>query len=113
MAELLVPPGLTPIRRMHLAAEAGAMAAQRDGTRAPLGLILLQGEWGAAGVESRWQMTPAPSPALLWSDAESWTLTRLRARLAPPAAWALQRLADGGETLTARPLDTPTVPQAG
>ena len=105
VVELLTPPGLTPIRRLHLAAGAGAEAAQRDGTRAPLGLILLPGAGGALGVESRWQMGPAPSPALLWSDAESWTLTRLRARLAPPAAWALRLGGDGAETLAPQPLD--------
>lgn len=91
VVELTAAPGLTPVRRLHLAAEAGAEAAGRDGATAPLGLILLPGEGGAPGVESRWHLAPAPSPALLWSDATGWTLTRLRARLAPPAAWRLTR----------------------
>ena len=91
VAELLAPPGLTPIRRLHLAAEAGAEAARRDGAMAPLGLVLLPGAGGAAGVESRWHLAPAPSPRLLWSEGEHWRLTRLRARLAPPAAWHLHR----------------------
>lgn len=93
VAELLAPPGLTPIRRLQLAAEAGADAAHRDGGTAPLGLLLLPGAGGAAGVESRWHLAPAPSRSLLWSDEERWTLTRQRARLAPPAAWSLQRRA--------------------
>lgn len=107
VAEVLAPPGLTPIRRLHLAAEAGSQAAHRDGTPAPLGLILLPGQGGAQGVESRWHMTPRPSRSLLWSDEGAWTLTRLRARLAPPAAWTLRRGAAGAETLEAQPLDQP------
>ncbi len=105
IAELLTPPGLTPIRRLHLAAEAGSQAAQRDGAAAPIGLILSPGQGGAQGVESRWHMTPRPSRSLLWSDEGAWTLTRLRARLAPPAAWALRRGADGDETLAPQSLD--------
>ena len=93
VAELLTPPGLTPIRRLHLAAEAGAEAARRDGGTAPLGLVLLPGQGGAPGVESRWHLAQAPSRSLLWAEAEAedWTLTRLRARLAPPATWHLTR----------------------
>lgn len=106
VAELLAPPGLTPVRRLHLAAEAGGEAARRDQTPAPLGLILTPGQGGAPGVESRWHLAPAPSPALLWAVGESWTLTRLRARLAPPARWRL-RLADGREVLEPLPTDAP------
>jgi protein ImuA len=100
VAELLSPPALTPIRRLHLAAEAGADAARRDGGLAPLGLILLPGPGGAQGVESRYSLAPAPSAALLWSDEERWLLTRLRARLAPPAAWHLTANPKGETTLT-------------
>ncbi|TAG31433.1 MAG: hypothetical protein EAZ40_00475 [Rhodobacterales bacterium] len=107
IAELLSPPGLTPIRRLHLAAEAGSQAAQRDGVTAPIGLILSPGQGGAQGVESRWHMAPTPSRSLLWSDEGGWTLTRLRARLAPPAAWALRRGDRGAETLNPQPLDLP------
>jgi protein ImuA len=88
VTELLTPPALTPIRRLHLAAEAGAAAARREGLVAPVGLLLLPGQGGAQGVESRWHMAPAPSRSLLWSDEDSFTLTRLRARLLPPASWA-------------------------
>lgn len=102
VVELTAAPGLTPVRRLHLAAEAGAEAARRDSAMAPLGLILLPGEGGAPGVESRWHLAPAPSPALLWSDEARWTLTRLRARLAPPAAWRLTRRA-GDEALEPLP----------
>ncbi len=98
VAELLVPPGLTPVRRLHLAAEAGGEAARRDHAAVPLGLILTPGQGGAAGVESRWHLAPAPSPALLWAVGENWTLTRLRARMAPPARWRL-RMNGGADTL--------------
>lgn len=107
VAELQAPPRLTPIRRLHLAAEAGAAAAQRDGGAAPLGLVLLPGAGGAQGVESRWHMGPAPSPSLLWSDSARWTLTRLRARLAPPARWQVERINGGAEALTPQPMDEP------
>jgi protein ImuA len=106
IAELLSPPALTPTRRLHLAAETGAEAARREGVTAPLGLILLPGQGGAQGVESRWHMAPAPSRALLWSDEDSFTLTRLRARLLPPASWSL-RTTHKGEVLDPRPLADP------
>lgn len=109
VAELLAPPGLTPIRRLHLAAEAGAEVARRDNARAPLGLILLPGAGGAPGVESRWHLTPEPSRRLLWSDETSWTLTRLRARLAPPARWRLTCAPQGREGL--EPLPAPDLAQ--
>lgn len=107
VAEVLTPPGLTPIRRLHLAAEAGSQAAHRDGTAAPIGLILSPGQGGAQGVESRWHMAPTPSRSLLWSDEGAWTLSRLRARLAPPAAWTLHRSPQGGESLEGRALEGP------
>ena len=78
-AELTAPPGLTPIRRLQLAAEAGR--AQQAGPP-PLGVILTPGAGGAAGVESRWQLAPRP---------DGWHLDRLRARMAPPKAWQIMR----------------------
>jgi protein ImuA len=107
IAETSSPPGLTPVRRLHLAAEAGAEVARRDGGVSPLGVLLLPGQGGAPGVETRWHLAPAPSRRLLWSDGESWTLTRLRARLAPPARWHLTHDAAGREGL--EPLPAPEV----
>ena len=107
VAELLSPPALTPIRRLHLAAEAGAEVARREGWTQPLGLVLLPGQGGAQGIESRWQMRPVPSPSLLWSDAACWHLSRQRARLLPPAAWTLQRRERGEEVLTLVPFEEP------
>jgi protein ImuA len=92
-------PGLTPIRRLHLAAGAGAEAAHREGTTAPLGLLLTPGQGGAPGVESRWHLAPLPSRNLLWSDEAAWALTRLRARLAPPARWRLGQKNGAPDTL--------------
>jgi protein ImuA len=106
VAELLTPPALTPTRRLHLAAETGAEAARRDGSLPPLGLILLPGTGGAQGVESRWHLAPAPSRTLLWSDEDSFTLTRLRARLLPPASWTWRTRAKA-EDLEPKPLANP------
>jgi protein ImuA len=72
VADLPGPPALTPIRRLHLAAEAGSTRGE-----APLGLILTP-EGAAPGVESRWGFAQ--------TDA-GWRLDRLRSRSEPPAAW--------------------------
>lgn len=85
-------PGLTPVRRLHLAAEAGAEAAGAP----PLGLLLTPGAGGARGVETRWHMTPAHGV-----EDEGWQLERRRARADPPARW---RLVQDGTTWRARPL---------
>lgn len=75
IADLPSPPGLTAIRRLHLAAEEAA----------PVGLLLLPGEGGARGVESRWWMAPRHHG----QTGEAWRLERRRARQAPPAAWTV------------------------
>lgn len=72
VADLPEPPALTPIRRLHLAAEAGAARET-----APLGLILTP-EGAAPGVESRWAFR---------QDAKGWQLERQRSRMAPPRTW--------------------------
>lgn len=71
-------PGLTPVRRMHLAAETGLDV----GLCQPIGLLLTPGDGGAQGVETRWRMEPAHS-----SGAQRWQLDRLRARTAPQKRW--------------------------
>ncbi|ETX29911.1 ImuA family protein [Roseivivax isoporae] len=86
VADLPEPPPLTPVRRLHLAAEAGT----GHGLCRPLGLLLTPGEGGAPGVETRFRMEPDHAPG-----ADRWQIARLRARMAPPRAWTLE----GEETL--------------
>lgn len=98
LADLATVPGLTPVRRLHLAAEAGAEIARHRSRPAPLGVLLTAGEGGAAGVESRWSLTVLPTEA--GTTARRWRLDLLRARMEPPRAWALHRDAEGRMTLT-------------
>lgn len=86
VAEIPTPPALTPVRRLHLAAETGSV----EGKCAPLGLILSAGDGGGAGVESRWHLAPRHMPG-----SEGWHLSRRRARNAPPQDWSLTRTGDG------------------
>lgn len=100
VADLPGPPPLTPVRRLHLAAEAGA----EKGHGAPVGLILTPGEGGAAGVETRWHMAPRHAPG-----RSEWQLERRRARTAPPRAWRLRDRA-GRLTLCPAPADPAGAP---
>lgn len=78
VADLPDPPGMVPVRRLHLAAQAGAA----EGRWRPLCLLLTPGDGGAPGVETRWKMDPAHLPG-----RSRWRLERLRARMAPPRGW--------------------------
>lgn len=95
VADLPGPPGLTPVRRMHLAAESG----EQTGGIAPLGLLLTPGDGGAPGVESRWHMAPAHA-----GRTRRWRLERRRDRTLPPRVWtATQTRARAGLDLTPGP----------
>ncbi len=87
IADLPGPPGLTAVRRLHLAAETGA---EMSGT-APLGLLLTPDRGGAPGVESRWSMQPAHPDA----KGEVWVLDRVRARTQPEKRFHIKGLKSG------------------
>ncbi|OSP54314.1 ImuA family protein [Pseudoruegeria sp. SK021] len=80
VVELPEPPPLTPVRRLHLAAQTGTWHA----ATAPLGLLLTPGNGGAAGVDSRWSLSATHRP-----DTTEWRLECRRARSAPPGMWSL------------------------
>jgi len=94
VADIPAPPALTPIRRLHLAAETGAV----EGKVQPLGLILTPGDGGAQGVESRWHMAGAHGAH--GAEQAGWVLSRRRARNAPVKSWAVGA-GKGGLFLTA------------
>ena len=106
VAELDHPPALTPLRRLHLAAAEGLARQRAQGGSGNLrALVLTPGQGGAAGVESRWHLAPCPAAT---SSPETpvppaWVLKRLRARMAPPAAWAV------GAELDCQPLQAAPV----
>lgn len=81
VADLSGPPGLTAVRRLHLAAETGAA---KGAGAAPLGIILTPETGGAPGIETRWHMAPRHGGTAL-----GWTLDRARARTAPIRNWRI------------------------
>ena len=104
VAELESPPALTPVRRLHLAAEEGAQGRRSS---AAVGLLLCPGEGGAQGVESRWHISARDGSGcdtanvLDSNGGARWRLARTRARSAPPAQWDLQEPTPGQPVLTA------------
>lgn len=76
VVELAAPPPLVPVRRLRLAAEAGG--------RRMAALMLTPDRGGAAGVDSRWHAAPHQK-----DGGGGWRLMRVRARMAPPAAFDL------------------------
>lgn len=95
VGELPLIPALTPVRRLNLAAEAGAETAHNRRGQTPLGLLLTPGQGGAQGVESRWHMAHAPSRSTLIEQHSAWHLSRQRAREHPPARWQMGRDEEG------------------
>ncbi len=85
IGELPGIPGLTSVRRLHLAAE----TAERGEKQSPLGLLLVPGQGGVQGVESRWYMRWAHQ-----EDRQRWQLERRRARMEPPKSWMLERIGE-------------------
>ena len=92
IADLQAPPPMVPIRRLHLAAEAGSGI----GVCRPLALLLTPGQGGAPGIETRWSLDPSHH-----NGPGHWTLSRLRARMAPPRDWLMTRAGDGLAPCTA------------
>ena len=80
VADLPRPPEMTPVRRLHLAAEAGG----NRGPARPIGLLLTPGKGGAQGIETRWCCDSVHDP-----QNRAWRLERLRARMMPPKQWRL------------------------
>ncbi len=99
VADIPAPAHLTPVRRLHLAAETGAT----EGALAPLGLLLTPGNGGAQGVESRWRMDAAHE-----AQASGWRLTRLRARTAPVKSWRVLAGKTGPSLAPAPPAEIET-----
>lgn len=90
VGDLPAAPGLTAVRRMHLAAE----TASAEVGHSPLGLLLTPGPGGAQGIETRWYMAPDHT-----GTDHRWRLERRRARRQPPAAWCVTRPASGDMVL--------------
>ncbi|MBV7409337.1 hypothetical protein KJP29_10120 [Maritimibacter sp. DP1N21-5] len=103
VGELPGPVGLTPMRRMQLACEAGLPPGEAEAGGRGLGLLLTP-EGISPGAESRWRMAAAHRDAEEAGDAEGqaddlsllgWTLTRERDRKLPPQSWPVAMRAEG------------------
>lgn len=81
ICELPGPAHMTPVRRLHLAAETGA----KEGQFPPLGVLLVPGPGGSQGVESRWHMAARHT-----ENEACWALERRRDRMAPVATWQVR-----------------------
>ena len=97
IAECDSPPALTPIRRLHLAAEHGALMSKAK----MLSLILTPADGGAQGIETRWHMSPRHE-----THHNRWLIERRRARMSPPAAWALDWRQHTATALPTTPVQT-------
>ncbi|WP_072779508.1 ImuA family protein [Marivita hallyeonensis] len=86
IADLPGPPGMVPVRRLHLAAEAGC----GKGLCHPLALLLTPEDGGAPGIETRWALHAAHR-----HHTPLWKLDRLRARMAPPKQWVMTCTKEG------------------
>lgn len=80
IAEPEEPPALTPLRRLQLAAEAGAAQV---GEVSPLCLILSPRIGTAGAVESRWVCAPLPSE----HQQPRWRFECIYAKSTPPVVW--------------------------
>lgn len=101
VADLSAPPPMVPVRRLHLAAEAGCGAAFCH----PLALLLTPEDGGAPGIETRWSLHPAHT-----REAHLWRLNRLRARMAPPREWMMALHPSGFAPYTPEPAPLPALP---
>ena len=80
ISDLQYFPSLTPVRRLHLAAESGSKFISDP----PVGLLLTPDEGGAQGVETRWKLQPD-----IQNNHLGWSLSRIKARQAPTATWQI------------------------
>ncbi len=94
------PPALTPVRRLQLAAEAGAAR----GPARPLCLILTPEGGAAAAVETRWRADPLPG----WAGdprpgggPARWRFALTRDKAGPPAVWEATAAREGPRFLRA------------
>lgn len=98
IGDLTAPPAMVPVRRLHLAAEAGC----GGGVCRPLALLLTPDNGGAPGIETRWSLEPAHH-----EGPGHWTISRLRARMAPPRDWLMTH---DGTGFHPRPKGMPPAP---